>query len=190
MANDAGIDMPISTLMKGQYFAVQRFDRSSNFRTHVHTLGNMIGADFRVPSLDYIDLLKVVHDVTKSRKELSKAFRQMLFNIATHNRDDHSKNFAFIWSNKESAWRLSPAYDLMFSKGIYGEHTMTIAGEGASPTREHIKQVAKKFSLEKQMDSLIEAINSIVSQWGDYASTAAVSKKSTQTLQTYIKPIQ
>lgn len=189
IAKDAGIHMPETQLMAEQYFAVQRFDRQQDTRTHVHTLGNMVGADFRMPTLDYLDLLKVVQDVTKSQLEVKKAFQQMLFNIAVHNRDDHSKNFAFIWSSKENAWRLSPAYDLMFSNGIHGEHTMTVAGEGKAPKRKHIMQIAKKFGLEKTIDELLEPINQVVGKWGDYTNTTGVLNESQRILQKYISPI-
>jgi serine/threonine-protein kinase HipA len=195
MARDAGLEMPITCLMEARYFAVQRFDRcyavegSHYHRVHTHTLWNMIGADFRLANLDYIDLLQVVSNITQSHTQLCNAFRQMLFNIATHNRDDHSKNFAFIWDEQRKKWRLSPAYDLMFSAGIYGEHTMTIAGEGKKPHRKHIAHVAQKFGLEKVMDKIIAEVNHVVVQWEDYAQKAGVSKKNTGVLGGYIKAL-
>ncbi len=189
MARDAGIHMPPTCLMEQRYFAVQRFDRDNTAtprRRHIHTLGNMIGADFRLPNLDYTDLLQVVSHITQNHTQLHQAFRQMLFNIAMHNRDDHSKNFAFMWQEQQQTWQLSPAYDLMFSAGIYGEHTMTIAGEGKAPKREHIQQVAKKFGLEKIMNPLMTDVNDVVAHWEDYAKKAGVSEKSTRLLSQYI----
>ena len=175
MAKDAGIDMPNTQLMEGQYFATQRFDRTAAGRHHIHTFGNMVGADFRVPNLDYEDLFRVVLDVTKSRQELLKSFRQMIFNIATHNRDDHSKNFAFFWSQPERGWRLTPAYDLMFSNGIHGEHTMTVAGEGRQPAKSHIMQLAKQFSVETEAKQYLDQVGAVVQNWKQYAEQAEVS---------------
>ena len=43
-------------------------------------------------------------------------FRRMVFNVLTHNRDDHIKNCAFLMDHL-GTWRLSPAYDLSFSDG-------------------------------------------------------------------------
>ena len=174
MARDAGLEMPETVLMDGQYFAVRRFDRIDNHRLHTHTFGNMVGADFRVPSLDYEELFRVVLDVTKSRQELLKALRQMIFNIATHNRDDHSKNFSFFWNGSEQAWRLTPAYDLMFSNGIHGEHTMTVAGEGKQPGRDHVMQLARKFSVEQEAALSMEQMNAVVQNWAHYAEQAGV----------------
>ena len=45
-----------------------------------------------------------------------------------NNRDDHSKNFSFIYSDER--WKDYPAYDLVYSEGIMGEYATTIAGEG------------------------------------------------------------
>ena len=39
----------------------------------------------------------------------------MCFNVLIENKDDHAKNFAFIY---EDGWRLSPAYDLLPSIGF------------------------------------------------------------------------
>ena len=195
MAKDAGIEMPETQLLEGCYFAVRRFDREGQQRAHVHTFGNMVGADFRVPTLDYADLFKVVSEVTRDRRETLKAFRQMVFNIATHNRDDHSKNFAFVWHQKDKTeanqgnWKLTPAYDLMFSNGIHGEHTMTVAGEGKSPSLNGITQLAKQTGLEKEMQRIIEQINDVVSKWEDYARQAEVSVKSAKTIARYLMVI-
>ena len=37
----------------------------------------------------------------------------MVFNVLTDNKDDHAKNFSFIY--KEGNWALAPAYDLTLS---------------------------------------------------------------------------
>jgi len=192
MAKDAGIDMPETQLLEGRYFAVRRFDRSGSHRAHVHTFGNMVGADFRVPTLDYADLFKVVSEVTRDRREVLKAFRQMVFNIATYNRDDHSKNFAFVWhqdpkeARDKGNWKLTPAYDLMFSNGIHGEHTMTVAGEGKSPTLYEIRQLAKQTGLEKEMPTMVDQVNEVVAKWDYYAEQADVSAKNKKVVGKYL----
>ena len=73
MAAAAGIDMPLTRLFetsKGErFFGVKRFDRDRNRRFHVHTFGNLIQADFRVPSADYADLLKAASVLTRDHRE-------------------------------------------------------------------------------------------------------------------------
>jgi serine/threonine-protein kinase HipA len=70
MAQAAGIDFPEHRLFEvreGLFFGVRRFDREGGRRLHMHSLGNLIGADFRVPSLDYEDVHKVVRVLTATR---------------------------------------------------------------------------------------------------------------------------
>lgn len=182
MAVDAGLEMPETQLLEHQYFAVRRFDRVKEKRVHTHTLGNMVASDFRVPSLDYADLFKVVLDVTKSRAELLKAFRQMVFNIAMHNRDDHSKNFAFVWNDTTNRWQFSPSYDLMFNEGVYGEHTMTVNGEGKKPTLKHVMVLAATCDIESEAQEIVSEINAVVANVADYLDEAGVSDKSKKLL--------
>lgn len=51
--------------------------------------------------LDFIILGKLTLTLTKDYQELEKLFRLMCFNVFAHNRDDHSKNFSFIYSDDE-----------------------------------------------------------------------------------------
>lgn len=60
-------------------------------------------------------------------------YRRMCFNVFAHNRDDHSKNFSFLYVEEENRWKLSPAYDLTYSSSIGGEHATTVNGEGRNP---------------------------------------------------------
>ena len=190
MAVDAGLEMPETQLLEDQYFAVRRFDRIGEKRIHVHTLGNMVASDFRVPSLDYADLFKVVLDVTKSRVELLKAFRQMVFNIAIHNRDDHSKNFAFIWNDKTSRWQFSPSYDLMFNDGVYGEHTMTVNGEGKKPMLKHVMALAAMFGIESEAQQIISEVNTVISNATDYLAKTDISNRSKKILRDLITTLK
>jgi hypothetical protein len=58
--------------------------------------------------------------LAKDKRQLERAFRLMVFNVLTHNKDDHAKNFSFIWQG--ALWELAPAYDLTFNHGMGGEH--------------------------------------------------------------------
>jgi serine/threonine-protein kinase HipA len=54
--------------------------------------------------------------LTNNYKELEKLMRLMVFNVAIENKDDHAKNFSFIFKNNQ--WQLSPAYDILKSCGL------------------------------------------------------------------------
>lgn len=194
MARAAGIDMPETRLFKvgknASYFGVRRFDRGpGNTRVHVHTFGNLIHANFRIPSTDYADLMKVTNALTRNYQDLLRAFRRMVFNVAAHNRDDHAKNFAFVM-NDTGEWSLSPAYDLCFATGPGGEHTMTVAGEGRAPTREHVLQLAKQFDIKsKDATGIIDDVNAGVARWSEFARAADCTKKTTHAIQSSIHPL-
>ena len=52
-----------------------------NKRIHMHTLSNLIHADYRLPSLDYEILLKVCSRLTGNYEDLKMCFRLMIFNV-------------------------------------------------------------------------------------------------------------
>ena len=153
MAKKAGIDMPETKLFPSKvcpgYFGVKRFDRENNKKIHVHSASGLLYASYRYPSVDYIDLLKATYLLTRSYDEVSKLFRIMVFNILIQNKDDHTKNFSFLY--KDDKWQLSPAYDLVPSDGMNGEHATTVAGVGKDITENDMLNVAKDvgFNLKK-----------------------------------------
>ena len=70
----------------------------------------------------------------------------MVFNFLIGNKDDHAKNFAFLYVNNE--WKLAPAYDILPSDGINGYHTTTI-NDSVEPTKDDLLAVAAKAGLDK-----------------------------------------
>lgn len=114
LATHAGLEMPPNRLITVNHhherdvlFAVKRFDREGETKLHMLTLAGFLYADYRMPSLDYQALLTATAILTKDIREIKRAFRLMVFNVAAHNKDDHTKNFAFL-CNRKGEWRLSP----------------------------------------------------------------------------------
>ena len=71
--------------------------------------------------------MKLTKILTRDHPEdVKNMFRRMCFNVFAHNRDDHSKNFTYLYHEAEECWRLSPAYDLTYSSTYYGEHTTMV----------------------------------------------------------------
>ena len=181
LAAAAGVDMPTTRLFEtsegDRFFGVKRFDRDGNRRIHIHTFGNLIQANFRIPSADYADLLKTVSLLTRNHQDVLRAYRRMVFNVLAHNRDDHVKNFAFVLDDAAGEWTLSPAYDLTRTPGPGGEHTMTLAGEGKNPTRSHMDQLARQADIsQKDADRIFDEVKSAITNWPDLAAKAGVSK--------------
>ncbi len=191
MAKECGIEMPETRLFTteegNRFFGVERFDRNKNKRYHSHTFGNLIHSNFRIPSCDYEMLFRIINDLTKNQQDVLKGFRQMVFNVFAHNRDDHVKNFAFIMDQK-GEWSLSPAYDLTFSPGPGGEHSMTIDGEGKAPSRENIIRLGEKSGLNKKdLNLIIDEVAQAVTNWPQYAESAGVTQTTMKTIHDKIK---
>lgn len=68
------------------------------------------------------------------------------FNIYSHNRDDHSKNFSWLM-DEFGKWTFAPAYDLTYSSTAINEHSTRVSGEGTNPGRRHIIELANEFSI-------------------------------------------
>ena len=151
-AKKCGIDMPETRLFSSEiskgYFGVKRFDRGMNNEgIHMITASALLEVSHKFPNLDYIDLLKLTKQLTSNEEEIKKMFKLMCFNVFAHNRDDHSKNFSFIYNLETKLWKLSPAYDLTYSHSIGGEHATTVNGNGRDPGLKEILEVAKKIDL-------------------------------------------
>lgn len=182
MARKAGLEIPDTHLFhleKGVHcFGIKRFDRNRGKRIHMHSLSGLLHSNHTYYNLDYESFLKVTLSLTKDQKELLKAFRLMVFNILAHNRDDHSKNFSFLMSENGS-WSLSPAYDLTFSYGPRGEHSMTVLGEGLSPKLDHIRGMANKFRIN-EWRNIYDEVQDAIQEWKHFAKEADLSKASSK----------
>lgn len=160
LAKKAGLQMPETKLFEGKFFGVKRFDISDNQRMHLLSAAGLLHADFRLPSLDYTELIKATRALTRNENEVEKMFRLMVFNVLIGNKDDHAKNFSFIYTSKQ--WQCSPAYDILPSNGIGGEHTTSIAGNG-KPQIDDLFRVAKQTSIPKpKAAQIIEEVRSAV----------------------------
>ena len=162
------------------YFATKRFDRKTNGqRLHMHSVCGLLHSDFRVPSLDYKDLLALMMILTKDIREVEKVFRLAVFNVLAHNRDDHTKNFSFLMA-KTGEWKFSPAYDLTFASGHQGEQSTTVMGEGKDPQRKHLIKLGFDAKLKKNtIKSIIEQTEESLHNWPQLAKTYGVSRENT-----------
>ena len=158
-AKKCKIDMPETKLFPSKissgYFGIKRFDRKKLSmgpirKLHMISVSGLLETSHRIPNLDYNDLMQLTLNLTKSFEEVEKLFRLMCFNVFSHNRDDHSKNFSFIYNEDLNKWELSPAYDLTYSYSINGEHATTINGNGVNPDLNDILKVAEKIGLDKK----------------------------------------
>lgn len=151
-AKKCGIIMPETKLFEDRYFGVKRFDIQNNKRMHLHSAAGLLYASHRLPSLDYKELLKATLYLCRNMREVEKMFRLMVFNVLIGNKDDHAKNFSFIY--QEDHWEVSPAYDLLPSDGFNGNHSTTVMGKGL-PDLNDCLEAAKIVRLDKRKAKMI-----------------------------------
>ena len=155
----------LPSLKTSGYFACRRFDRTeTNERIHMVSAGGLLEISHRFPVLDYSHLLKLTNILTKDERETENMFRLMCFNEFAHNRDDHSKNFSFLYDDEKEKWTMSPAYDLTYSSSVNGEHATTINGNGKNPTESDVLKVGRDCGLNQKwcketLESIRETIN-------------------------------
>lgn len=171
-----GIHMPETRLFPskkcGGYFGTKRFDRVHRAggmeaeRIHMLTAAALLELDFRQPSLDYHSLMKLTKILTRDNGEdVENMFRRMCFNVFAHNRDDHSKNFTFLYEEERDEWRLSPAYDLTYSTTYYGEHTTTVDGQGENPGRKELTAVGMRGGISrKRCEEMMDEVQTCVKE--------------------------
>ena len=181
MAKEAGLHLSEAQLLPGQasagYFATRRFDRKEGRRLHLHSACGLLHSDFRVPALDYRDLVALTMALTRDVREAEEMFRLAVFNVLAHNRDDHSKNFSFLM-DAQGSWTLSPAYDLTFASGPGGEQSTTVMGEGKNPGIEHLVRLGMEAELSRsRIDGTIERVKASLSQWRKLAEEHGIVRE-------------
>ena len=151
-AKECGIRMEETRLLPSSicpgYFATRRFDRKDGRRIHMISAGALLETSHRIPNLDYHILMRLTLKLTNDYSQLEQLYRLMCFNVYAHNRDDHSKNFSFLYNEGQNKWELAPAYDLTYSNSIGGEHATTIDGNGRDPGKKELLAVASAVKLD------------------------------------------
>ncbi|PKG37509.1 type II toxin-antitoxin system HipA family toxin [Psychromonas sp. Urea-02u-13] len=193
MAKQANIDVPEWRLLDAphtsgarQWLAVKRFDLVKNRngeegRLHMHSASGLLDADYKMPSLDYEDLIKVSSLICRSPAVGQAMFRRMVFNLFALNQDDHSKNWAFLQQDS-GQWQLAPFYDVTFSPSSYGEHATAFCGFGNKPSLKAMQKLAiqANFSNWGQarivLEEVVEAIHSFKSIANDLPMPGDIAK--------------
>ena len=152
-----------SALCSG-FFGAKRFDIVGTRRIHTVSLSSLLETTHRIPNLDYIHLFQVIQKICVNQNDLYEAYKRMCFNVLYGNKDDHGKNFAFIYDENVKGYSLSPAYDTTKTP-FKSEHEMTVNGNG-NPTGADLLNIAKKLKLSQEKcasecTSIIENIKEV-----------------------------
>lgn len=187
MAKDAGISMSeCQLLLEGPraHFLTRRFDRElSGERIHLQSLCAIDQLDFRFHQThSYTQYFNAIRSLGMGESELVEAFRRMVFNVIALNRDDHTKNFAFLLP-KDGAWRLAPAYDITHAFNPRGRwtqhHQMSVNGKFDQITLEDFIEIGDTQGIPAYK-TIIKEVKTSVSNWTTYADEAGVHPDSRQ----------
>ena len=165
LAKKCGIDVADFIMVKSNitdgFFASKRFDRVNGRRVHTISLSSLLETSYQIPNLDYVHLFQVIDRIcVEKEKNKYEAFKRMCFNVFAFNKDDHGKNFSFIYDESINGYTLSKAYDLTILKDKF-EHEMTVLGN-PNPTKEDLINIAIKFDLSvDKCESIINQIENV-----------------------------
>ncbi len=203
LAKTVGIEVPDWTLLefadgpaKRRWLALKRFDvvtSGSNVdgRVHLHSTCGLLDANYRLPSLDYEDLIKVSSALCKSPAAGHDQFKRAVFNLFALNQDDHSKNSAFLQAD-DGQWQLAPFYDVTFSPSAYGEHATAFAGFGKTPSLKAMQQLAAhaNFANWQQAQQFIKAVIDVIQQFAMVAKENGVSAQTIKLISQQLEQVR
>ncbi len=182
MAVDAGIDMAECRLVHEgprSHFITRRFDRTDDDRRrHMLSLSGLDHTSYKQPgSYSYEQLILVAERLGLGSEAASELFRRCVFNVAAVNRDDHTKNTAFLCS-PAGVWSLAPAFDLTHSYRVDSEwvarHQMTVNAKTEHITTHDLIELGDRFAI-KGFKAIIGEVLEAVGRWSEHAETAGVS---------------
>lgn len=189
MAEAAGLVMSEHRLIPARqgpgYFATRRFDRTDGGgRLHMVSLAGAVEAPSEPGIVSYDTFLRATQAITRRKPDVDAAFRRMVFNILASNRDDHTRQHAYLM-DAGGDWRLAPAYDLTYAPGPGGEHYLDVEGEGRNPTHAHVLRLGARHSLDaKSVAAVVEEVRAAVARWSAFSDAAGVTKASAKEIAT------
>ena len=184
MAIDAGIEMSECRLLdenNRRHFITKRFDRTENGgKIHMQSLGALAHYDFnQVGAYSYEQAIQVMRKLKLAMDAIEEQFRRIVFNIIARNQDDHVKNIAFLM-NKLGEWKLSPAFDVIYSynpSGIWTNmHQMSMNGKRDEFDRNDFIEFAKTALMKRgRAEAILSRVKDAVSKWPKYAKDVGIT---------------
>jgi serine/threonine-protein kinase HipA len=190
MALDSGINMTECRLLEEggrAHFMTKRFDRRSDgSKMHLQSLCAIAHYDFNSPgAYSYEQAFRVNRELRLPYEDMDQLFRRMVFNVVARNHDDHTKNIAYLMDEKGS-WRLSPAFDVIYSynpEGIWtNRHQMSLNGKRDYFIKSDLETVGDEMGVSAY-SSTIEEVNDVVSYWEKYAIIAGIDEERISSIQ-------
>jgi serine/threonine-protein kinase HipA len=189
MAVAAGIEMTECRLLEESgpaHFMTRRFDRDSHGgKIHMQSLCALGHYDFNAAGEHgYEQVFSVIQRLNLGHAAMREMYRRMVFNVVARNQDDHTRNIAFLMDQSDE-WRLSPAFDVIWSYNPSGtwtnRHQMSINGKRDDFTRPDLLTIAQQHGL-KDADDIIDQVTAAVTDWPRFAREAGVMSDQQRTI--------
>lgn len=177
------------------WLAVKRFDWLSTAthtgRYHVHSVAGLLETDYRLPSVDYEDLLKASKLLCQTPEIGKLQFVRAMFNLFAINQDDHSKNWAFLQDDRGN-WQPTPFYDVTFSPSPYGEHATAFGGYGKNPPLKTVQRLADRAGFDdwQQAKVVIQQIVDTTAQFGKFAKELEINSATIQLIEKQLNEVR
>lgn len=167
-----GLPAAVGTLYRPSLL-IRRFDRAPDgARVHQEDLAQVLGVrpGEKYEHANYDTIVKTVHGVCPP-EDVDELLRRLAFMVLCGNGDAHLKNFSITYPDGRSA-RLSPAYDLVFTRAfithdalglkLSGERRFTHVG------RDTFRELAMRTELgASRVDGVVgEFVERALSAWG------------------------
>ena len=180
LAETCGIEMSECSLIEENgyaHFLTKRFDRADGKKIHMQTLCGIAHYDYRLHrAYSYEQAFNVMRALRLPYPQAQEMFRRMVFNVVIRNQDDHTKNISFLMG-EDGVWRLSPAYDMLYSYNPNGgwtaTHQMSINGKFDNITRKDLLECGARNNI-KRASSIIDEICEAASKWPTIAKECDV----------------
>ena len=183
MAGAAGVEMnPCRLFEEGarRHFMTRRFDRTeTGDRLHMQTLAALAHYDFNSPgAYAYEQAFLAIRRLGLPAHAVEQQFRRMAFNILARNQDDHVKNIAFLM-DRTGAWRLSPAFDVIWAYNPAGpwtsRHQMSVNGKRDGFVVEDLMICARSAGISNpRARAMVQQAHDAVGRWPQFATSAGV----------------
>lgn len=172
LAARAGLAVPdihLADLRARRALLVQRFDITpQRGRRHMITLKTLCREGSGRYALTYDEPAEAIRKYSDDPDDLARFFRQMTFNAAIGNTDDHLKNFLLL--RDAFGWRLSPAFDLVPDIGRNREHTLAIGHSRETPVRAELENIGQRWLGNPQQAR--EIVREVIEAVSDFRTTA------------------
>ena len=184
MARAAGIEMEECRLHEESgraHFMTRRFDRTAGGqKLHMQSFGALMHCDFNFAgAYAYEQILLAIKRLGLPMHDTEQQVRRAIFNVIARNQDDHVKNIAFLM-DRSGTWRLSPAFDVVYSCNPTGDwtsrHQMSLAGKRDGFDPDDLISFAAVGGIKKRRaKAIVEDVSQAVAGWPGFAKVADVS---------------